>query len=233
MTDKPTIESVPADVQDAVKANLAAINKDRASGLRTFKREGAISDLYVSDIFPFPADFSVANLAPTSYLAQPEGEITGSIDTQKFSLIEERLKGLLFDQPARSIERGSALRVVKILKPDGTLGQVGFEGQINNAAAGGTEDAIGLHKQARKGGYLFYNFETGQPIYCFARNCWAAAMISLLEKIYPQHRNVIDSGYCSADHFRFVEPSRARRFFQEGGGGLFEANATTSQSRRG
>jgi len=120
------------------------------------------------------------------------------------------------------------LLLILVLLSQIVLSQIGYEGQINNTAAGDLSDAIGLRGYARKGGVLFFNFDTGQPIYCFARNCWAAAMCEEIADDFPQHRGVIGSGYCSADHFRFVEPGRARRWFQEGTG--FDFNATTSKN---
>lgn len=221
---------VTADMMEAAAADLKEKNEKREAEkqLRVFRPGGVQSQLYVSKVFKLPEDFSLDNLSPTSYLAQPEGEITGSVSTQRYSLVEERLKGLVFDQPGRPLAAGRALRTVKWLKPDGTLSQIGYEGQINNTAAGDLSDAIGLRGYARKGGVMFFNFDTGLPIYCFARNCWAAAMCEEIADDFPQHRGVIGSGYCSADHFRFVEPGRARRWFQEGTG--FDFNATTTKN---
>lgn len=235
MTEEKTAEKetatksqVSEDMQAAAKADLDRVNADRAAGVRTFSRGGAQAELTVSDLFEFPADFDLAGIAPTAYLAQPEGEITGNLETQKFSVVEERLKGLIFDVPGRALERGRTAKTVKMLMYDGRLIQIPFEAQINNTAAGSSEDAIGVRKYQRRG-IIFFDFSTGLPIYCFSRNCNAAAMRPELSRQYPQHQAVSGSGYCSREHFLFTEPSRARRWFNEGGG-MFEGNVTTSQS---
>jgi hypothetical protein len=219
---------VTADMKEAAAADLKRLNTNRKNNKRrTFKREGAAQKLYVSDLFEFPADFNLDGIGPMSYLAQPEGEITGSIDTQEFTIKEELLKGLTFEPPGRKLERGRALRTVKALKPNGVLSQLPFEGQINNGAAGDVKDALGIRYYQRKGFLIFMNFDTLEPIYCFARNCHAAAMVPQLAQRFPQHADVIGSGYCSYEHMVFTEPNLARN---AAGLGMFGLNATTTRS---
>jgi hypothetical protein len=186
--------------------------------------------LYVSDLYELPKEFDLEGLAPTSYLTEVHGEITGAVDTQEFTIIEERLGGLLFDRPARDLERGAQLKVVKALKPSGDLIQVPWEMQINNTAGGDYGDAIGVRRMARKKYFVFLDFETGQPIYCFSNNCWAAAMVPALASTYPEHAQAIGTGYCSLKHFGYTAPNEANKFLT-GYGGMFSAGATTTQSR--
>lgn len=223
-----TESGVNQEMIAAAAADLKEKNEKRIAkpGIRTFRRPGTASQVAVNELFPFPDDFDLSGLAPVSYLAMPEGEITGAIDTQEFSVIEERLKGLLFDIPGRNLARNGQLRTIKALKPNGTLAQLPFALQINNAAAGELRDALGLRKYQRRGYLIFMDFDTLSPVYCMARNCWAAAMVAALAKVYPEHLNVLGSGYCSHDHMGFTEPNLVRQ-----GSGMFEAGATTSTSR--
>lgn len=216
---------VTQDMQEAAAADLAAKNLKRKedSKIRTFKQPGTVIDLYVSDIYELPKELNQDGLAPTSYLAQPEGDITGSIFTQTFSVREERLKGLVFDQPARRLQKGMAIRTIKAIKPNGNLAQLPFTSTVNNQAGGSTEDAIGLRKYTRKGFIVLFDFDSMAPIYCMARNCWAAAMVEPLSELFPKHRNVIGSGYCSYDHMAYTEPQLARQ-----SGGMFETGVTSS-----
>lgn len=225
---EPVVTMTP-ELQAAIDADLAKVNEARASGIkiRTFANAGTASKLYVSDLYELPMALDLDGIAPTSYLAQPEGDITGAVHTQTFSIREERLLGLMFDQPSRRLEQGRALRVVKALKPNGNLVQIPIEGQINNAAAGNPEDAIGVRHYARKGYIILMDLEAFLPVYCLARNCWAAAMVPGLSKRFPAHVDVIGSGYCSYDHMVFVEPNLARN---AAGLGMFGLNATTTRS---
>lgn len=221
---------IPEAVKDAVEADLQKLNDERDSGLRTFKRRGGAQTLYVSDLFKLPEDFSLANLAPTSYLAQPEGPITGNLETQRFSLIEERLKGMTFDQPGREIERNGRLKVVKALKPTGVLSQLPLSQTHNNAAAGNEEDMIGMRVYTKKGYLLLWDHEANLPVFCFARNCWAAAMREEMKDKFPQHMDVVNTGYCSYDHLAFIEPRKAKDA-PVIGKGMFESGITTTRSR--
>jgi hypothetical protein len=219
---------VTEEMQAAVAADLEekqAAKKDPA--VRTLKREGRQQKLYVSDLYEFPVEFDLDGVYPTSYLAQPVGPITGFVDTQEFTIIEERLKGLLFDQPARDLEKGQTLKTVKGLKLSGDLIQIPYEKQINNTAGGDYSDAIGVQRQRRKGTIVFYDFETGMPVYCFTNNCWAAAMVPGLVEMFPEHLDVIGTGYCSRKHYQFSAPNEANGYR-----GMFSGGATTTQSRR-
>lgn len=224
-------ESIVTDeMKEAAAADLARLNAKRAeeSNIRRFSRPGARKKVYVSDLFEFP-EFDLDGIGPMSYLAQPEGEITGNLDTQEFSILEDRLRGLTFEEPARQLEQGRALRTVKALKPNGIMAQLPFEGQVNNGAAGDVSDALGIRYYQRKwgkAGIIFMDFDTLQPVYCFARGCHAAAMVPALAAVYPQHTDVIGSGYCSYEHMVFTEPNLARN---SQGQGLFGLNATTSR----
>lgn len=224
-----TVSIVTEEMVTAAKEDLVRQSKNIGPGssVRTFKRGERTARIYVSDLFEFPASFDFEGIGPVSYLAQPEGEITGSVDTQTFSIKEQFLAGLVFEEPARRLEQGRALRVVKALKPNGVLAQLPFEPQINNGAAGDVQDALGLRFYQRKGFLIFMDMDTLQPVYCFARNCHAAAMIDKLVKKYPQHADVIGSGYCSWDHLVFTEPNLAAKLM---GGGTFSNNATTTRS---
>ena len=230
-TTQPIVTDITESmVTPAMKAAAAADLKRQASKrekegkLRTFKRGDGPTKIFVSDLFEFPADFDLDNIGPMSYLAQPEGEITGSVDTQTFSIKEKLLEGLIFEQPGRRLEAGRSLRTVKALKPNGILAQLPFEMQINNGASGEVADAIGLRYYARKGFLIFMDIDNLQPVYCFARNCHAAAMVEKLAGVYPENINVIGSGYCTYDHMVFTEPSLGR----EASG--FSIGATTSRS---
>lgn len=219
-------DDITPEVQAQIDASLAAAQKafdNPQTKVRT--RKAAASATPTVDIgVPLPADFDLDSLSPASFLVQPVGKITGSIDTQQFVVIEERLEGLIFTKPALPLERGRALRVVKAISPNGVLVQLPFEGQHNNAAAGEPQDALGIRYYQRKGFLILMNMDTLIPIYCFARNCHAAAMRLELSNVYPQHADVTGSGYCSFAHMEFTEPNLARTRSP------FEIAATTTQT---
>lgn len=231
MTDETgtTKTGVTEDMKAAAEKDLKrqAEKRENDSKIRTFKgAAGAEPELYVSDLYSLPEGFDLDAIGPMSYLAKAEGEITGNIATQQFSVIEERLEGLLFDKPARRLEQGRSLRTVKVLKPNGVLGQIPFEDQINNTAAGDGSDAIGVKKFAKKGFLILFDFDEMQPVYCMSRNCFAAAMVPELAERFPEHTGVIGSGYCSYDHMAFTEPNLANS-----NNGMFSTNATTTRNR--
>jgi hypothetical protein len=179
-------------------------------------------------------DIDLDDLSPTSFLANPHGAITGYVDTQEFTVQEDRLKGLTFDRPARDLPKGKRLYTVKAIHRDGRLVQLPFEGQLNNTAGGDPGDAIGLNRYRRKGIFILFDWDAGLPIYCAARECWAVAMREELFQIEdPQikamlepHRNAINTGFCSLKHAQFTLPNR----FSESGVtlGTFGKDATTT-----
>ena len=226
----PENTGVSQDMIDAAKADLKAKNEARAEGRKVFRRGEGQSALRVLDIYPFPADFDVEGIAPTSYLAQPVGEITGYIDTQEFTIIEDRLKGLVFDKPARDLEKNHNLRTIKALKPMGGLVQLPWANTINNAAGGDEADMVGVRRYQKKGYHLFLDPQTGQPMYCYSLNCWAAAMVPALVQEYPEHTGALGTGYCSLRHFQMTAPNEAKRFLT-GYTGMFSDGATTTASR--
>lgn len=226
----PEESGVSQDMLESAKKDLAQKNAARESGVKVFRRGERQSELRVLDIYPFPADFDVEGIAPTSYLAQPVGDITGFIDTQEFTVIEERLKGLVFDKPARDLEKGATLKTVKALKPMGGLVQLPWEAQINNGAGGDVSDMVGVRRYQKKGYHLFLDPVTGLPMYCYTLNCWAAAMVPQLVGDYPQHSQAIGTGFCSLKHFTFSSPNEAKKFLT-GYTGMFSDGATTTASR--
>jgi hypothetical protein len=82
-------------------------------------------------------------------------------------------------------------RTMKMIKPDGTLVQIPFEGQINNVA-GSLND--GLFRYQQKG------YKLTDPMLCPTKDCNETSAIKKGKWLYL--------GYCSEDHYRRTEWQR-------------------------
>lgn len=195
---------------------------------RTFQREASrrTVDLWIDESLPIPVQLDIDNLSPTSVFAVPYGEITGNIETQEFTLDEEKLKGMVFQMPAKNLP-GKRLYTVKAFHEDGTLVQLPFESQINNTAGGELEDAIGIRRYQRKGLLVLIDWNTLMPVYCAAFECWAAAMRPELVDRFPQHQAAVGTGFCSVRHAQHTMPNRFSQAAEILG--AFGKDATTSR----
>lgn len=101
----------------------------------------------------------------------------------------EFIDGLLADRDASQPPlEGWLDRTLKMLKPDNTLVQIPYEGQINNVAG---SLADGYVRYERKG------YKRTEPMLCPTKDCW---------KESAMQGNVFTiSGYCSQDHFDRTE----------------------------
>ena len=182
------------------------------------------SDLIVNPDFPVPQeilDLLPEQFGPTSFFVKAAtiGEDGVPID---YEILEDRLKGLTFDRVVgRPLQKKKRLKVMKAMKPDGTLIQIPWERRLNNAAAGTDAAQIGLITYTDKG-FILLQDEQKYPYYCFAIDCWAAAMRTVLLKVYPMEEEAIGSGYCSSVHSVHTNPNKSAGIFGEG--------ATTSQT---
>lgn len=152
-------------------------------------------------------------LGPASFAAVAQLPITGNSESQVFIIDADKMKYLHFTEPGLNLPK-KRLYTVKAFSPSGTLVQLPFEPQIQNSAGGDPMDAIGLHRYARKGFKLLFNFETMQPVYCAAWGCWAQA----------DGR----TGFCTTRHAAHTLPNR----FKDAGEivqGLMSQGVTTSR----
>lgn len=218
--------AVSEEMLDAAKADLEVKSQTAESKVRTRKTTKSFV-LWVDESTPLPVELDFDLLSPTSYLTEPFGSITGSVDTQQFTVVEERLRGLTFAAPAQNLPK-KRLYVVKAFHLDGRLGQIPFEPQINNTAGGELEDAIGLHREQRKGRLILIDWNTMIPVYCAARDCWAASMRKDLIERFPAHADAVNTGFCSMRHAQHTMPNRFRDA-EAILGGMFGAGATTSR----
>ena len=230
---KPKETAVKPEMQEAAQAQLKEQAKKRAArdkpgGPRLRGRGIRDTDIWIDETISLPAGFDTDNLSPTSYMTLPHGEITGLTDTQEFTVVEERLKGLTFTRPGMALPKKRQY-TVKALHKDGRLVQVPFEPQINNSAAGSMEDAIGLRRMMHKGMMLFIDFENMMPVYCAAYNCWAAAHRPELSDRFPENANASGTGFCSMRHAEHTMPNRYKEA-QNVTRGMFGSGATTSVS---
>lgn len=222
---------VTEEMKAAAKADLEERTNAQASPAkrRTRQRPDAREQqFWIDETLAIPVELNLDYLSPTSYLTTPVGEITGFTDTQEFEVVEERLKGLTFAAPGRNLPAGKRQYTVKAFHQDGRLVQLPFEQQIQNTAGGEIEDAIGLRRYERKGILLLFDFRTMMPVYCAARECWAAAMREELLERFPEHRAAVGTGFCSVRHAQFTLPNR----FRDAGAilsGMFGQDATTSR----
>ncbi len=183
------------------------------------------SDTYRDKSIKILEELDYENFGPTSFFVKPTGEPTGDGESQEFEILVEKLAGLTFDKvPGRQLQKSKKLRVMKAIKPDGTLIQLPMEDQINNAVAGRPGDQIGLLTYTDKG-YLLMQDAEKYPYYCYAVDCWAAAMRTSMVKKYPGHEVAIGTGFCSMMHIDHTMPNR--------GGGMFGEGATTSRVYNG
>lgn len=140
----------------------------------------SVADSLVHDpAYPWPP-LKAERLHPAAYAAVIDKKAERGDETE-FHLDPEKMKGLPFAPAGRPIP-GKPLYTVKVVHTDGRLGQLPFEEQINNTAAGEREDAIGLHRYTRKLDkdgdptmYLLFDTNTLIPVYCPAWDCWAKA----------------------------------------------------------
>jgi hypothetical protein len=193
--------------------------------IRTRKRIDAPADgdMYQDKTLKLP-EMDIELFGPSSYFTEPIGPATDG-EGQEFAILMERLKGLTFDGiPGRALNKAKKLRVMKAIKPDGTIIQLPLEDQINNAVAGRPGDQIGLLTYTDKG-YVLLQDPNKYPYYCYAVDCWAAAMRKAIEKKFPEHVEATGTGFCSEAHLGHTMPNRSA--------GMFGIDATTSRVYNG
>ena len=182
------------------------------------------SDLIVNPDVPLPDEILALRpeeFGPTSFFVRAVTIDDKGIPID-FTILEDKLKGLTFDRVVgRPLQKKKRLKVMKALKPDGTLIQIPWERRINNASVGTDTAQIGLLTYTDKG-FLLLQDEQRYPYYCFSIDCWAAAMRTVLLKAYPAHEEAIGTGYCSMLHGDHTNPNKSAGIFGEG--------ATTSQT---
>jgi len=94
-------------------------------------------------------------------------------------IINKRIRGL-----TGNVRGDDAMRVLKMVKPNGTMTQVPVEPQINNEAG---QEGAAVMKARRK------NFKVAFPIRCFRHNCWQLSAVD-------EAGNRTLDGYCSPEH---------------------------------
>ncbi len=181
-------------------------------------------DLYVSEDIELPDEITLLTpeqFGPTSLFVRPATFSDEGVALD-YTILEERLKGLTFDSVVgRSLQKKKRLKVIKAMKQDGTLIQLPWERRINNASVGRDNDQIGMLVYTDKG-YLLLQDDQKYPYYCFAIDCWAAAMRTSLKGKFPEQEEAIGSGYCSIMHADHTNPNKSA--------GIFGEAATTSQT---
>ena len=221
MAEEKEAPAISDEMREAAKKGAAASKKKLgASHLRTRGSRSKRGSTEASDI-DYPAEIHGEDFeayGPYGFAAEiPEGvEMAEYSEDQQFILDASKVEKLHFDPVAGRNLSANRLYTVKALKPNGVLGQLPFEAQIQNTGAGDLLDAIGLRRYQRKGFKLLFDFDTMLPVYCAALDCWARAMNS---EEYP--------GFCSEKHAKHTLPNN----FKNAGaimGGLLEQGVTTS-----
>jgi hypothetical protein len=101
------------------------------------------------------------------------------IDQEVQRIITKRIQGI------RSNVRGEDnMRVLKMVKPSGTMTQIPVETQINNEAG---QQGAAIWKAREKG------FKIAYPYRCYRHNCWDLAATD-------DAGNIVLDGYCSPEH---------------------------------
>lgn len=181
-----------------------------------------ISESIVHDpAYPWPA-LNPERVSPAAYAAVIDKKGDRGEETL-FHLDPEKMKGLPFAPAGRPIP-GKPLYTVKCVHADGRLGQLPFEEQINNTAAGDMADAIGLNRYARKVDekgevliHLLVDLRTMIPVYCPAWDCWAKAGPSAF------------GHFCCEDHARKTLPNVFKGKKAQQFQGLIAGGVTTSR----
>lgn len=220
--DAPVKESIiTEEMRQAAAASVEVVNEQikTAPDTRDFSKPrtragGSSRDVVQASSVPVPEGLDPDNFGPTAFAAIPVGRITGSMDTQEFTLDAAKVDFLHFQAPGQNLPK-KRLYTIKALKPNGELVQLPFEPQIQNNAGGDPEDAIGLRRYARKGYLLLMDMISMQPVYCAAWGCWARA----------DGR----TGFCSDKHAKHTLPNK----YKDAGaivGGLMDQGVTTSRT---
>lgn len=223
-TSKEAKAVLTEEQQEAAKASAAAANKKRKEapkgGVGKLRKRGdgpGSATLQESDI-PYPAEVhgeDFEDYGPTGFASTipDDVEIATYGGDQEFIIEPEKVETLMFTQPGRNLPK-KRLYTIKAIHRDGRLVQLPFEPQIQNNAGGDIEDAIGLRRYQRKGIKLLVNFDTLQPIYCAAWDCWAQARAD---------------GFCSERHAQHTLPNRYKDAAAITGS-IFGEGATTSRT---
>lgn len=106
-------------------------------------------------------------------------------------MVEELVAELVDDRHSEGVlpsVEGWLDRTLKMIRPDGMLIQIPYEGQINNTAG---SLADGIERYRRKG------FKLTEPMLCPTKDCYEVAAAH--EKGAQKGRWIYD-GYCSEDH---------------------------------
>ena len=202
------------DVEATAKASAEAATKKRrqTKDPKTRKMAQGRAAKFVESDVPYPAEAhgeDFEEYGPMGYAAKVgDYDVAAYSFEQEFMLDEEMLKNLPFQAPGRPIP-AKGLYTIKAIKPNGVLSQLPFEPQIQNTAGGEIEDAIGLRRYQRKGYLILMDFQTLQPVYCAAAECWAKAK---------------PGGFCTDAHRQITMPSESKE-----SKGMLEAGVTTSR----
>ena len=189
--------------------------------IRTAKAAGNITeaDYWLDTDLVLPAGLNEEVFGPASFFSEPVG-VPKRDQEQQYRIDLAKLGGITFDAtPGRALRKEKRLKVMKAFNPGGSLVQLPLSKNINNAAAGRDSDRLGLLTYTDKG-FLLCQDPQRYPFYCYAIDCWAAAMRKVLSERYPEHIDVIGTGYCTKRHYDHTEPNR--------GPGLFGVGATTA-----
>lgn len=114
-------------------------------------------------------------------------------DEEKQARFEEAVESLLLDrQVSAPPKEGWLSRSLKMVKPNGSLVQIPYEGQVNNVAG---SLADGYVRYEKKG------YKRTNPMMCPSVDCYDSAA--------EQGGKWLFSGYCSEDHFKRTERGNA------------------------
>lgn len=212
--------SVTEEMKQAAEASLAVLNEERErqeEGGSTFdrvrRRPGTRDQSFIASDIDVPTELDPDEFGPSAFSAVMQGKITGS-DTQEYSLDRLKATKLHFQRPGANLPK-KRLYTIKAFNRSGVLIQLPFEPQVQNNAGGDPQDAIGLHRYQRKGHILLIDWQTFQPVYCAAWDCWAQA-----DGV---------TGFCSERHAKHTLPNK----YKDAGAivaGLMEQGVTTSRT---
>jgi hypothetical protein len=177
------IERLKAEAAEAqAKAEALDPTKDvsgqlfnNTADVRRFFPESHLVDIALDEWAAENKDLTRRGRNP---LPEPKGQ-----DLEK--RVERAAAELLADRTAHVQQRGFLLRVVKMVKPNGSLIEVPLEGQINSFRIGGAERAFAPYRA--KG------YKVADPYLCQSQGCW-------LEAVIGNDGQFAFDGYCGVDH---------------------------------
>jgi uncharacterized small protein (DUF1192 family) len=212
--DKDWTEGKVADVAAGEETQVAVVDVDERiaeleselasmaaemEAMRPTKNVAAFSFKTADDVVALYGEDKIMAIVDSEIALENKKRVRDGYDRIRYSKEEKREKfdetveALLLDrQLATPPREGWLARSLKMVKPDGSIIQIPYEGQVNNVAG---SLADGYVRYEKKG------FKRTDPMMCPTVDCYEDAL--------ARDGKWVFSGYCSEDHFKRTERGNA------------------------